>query len=44
MMVEDQVPAVVAPSAVEVPPPNKKKVKKTQVKGQDSSAGKPKYR
>ena len=44
MMAEDQAPAVEAPSAVEVPPPKKKKVKKTQVKGQDSSAGKPKYR
>merc|ERR1719175_241860 len=42
-MAEDQAPAVEAP-AVEVPPPKKKKVKKTQVKGQDSSAGKPKYR
>ena len=44
MTSEDQALAVVAPAAEEAPAPKKKTVKKTQVKGQDSSSDKPKYR
>ena len=43
MTSEDQAPAVEAPAAEEAPAP-KMKVKKTQIKGQDSSSDKPKYR
>merc|ERR1719378_1416989 len=44
MMSEDQAFEIVASAAVEAPAPKKKIVKKIQVKGQDSSAGKSKYR
>merc|ERR1719391_946447 len=44
MTSEDQAPAVEASAAVGAPAPKKKIVKRTQVNGQDSSAGKPKYR
>merc|ERR1719445_2924481 len=43
MTPEDQAPAAEASAAMEAPAP-KTKVKKTQVKGQESSSDKPKYR
>merc|ERR1719175_449708 len=44
MTSKDKAPAVEASAAVEATAPKKKMVKKNQVKGQDSSSGKPKYR
>merc|ERR1719175_525938 len=44
MTSKDKAPAVEASASVEAPASKNKLVKKTQVKGQDSSSGKPKYR
>merc|ERR1712212_79174 len=44
MSSQDQANAVDAPDAAEAPAPKMKAAKKSQVKGKDSSSGKPKYR
>ena len=44
MSSQDQANAVDAPAAAKAPAPKMKAVKKSQVKGKDTSSGKPKYR